>query len=401
MVLIAFVLSFLLACFRRTFKYSVFPVFFALLIKAPCKDSFIQLGGDDINYQNAFIRGSGLSDIIFTKFYHYIYLLSNSLDFTYLMISVMTVLLSALAYIIYKKCLFSPIRFYYIYPVLAILPMVLTGAIRQNFGYLLSLLMLTTYFSSLFFKPRNLYSIILPTFVIFSFVGHFTTILFLILFLVIYHMCFYPGTATLTYKSFLGYATSLKVPSFVFNLSIPKSSTRSAFLLIFFASLFCLYLLSFGPNTSLSVVGSTIQSVLPNLYLDLSATSIYSGFTLWKKFIVVFVLSILVFFYRDSLPSKFTTNLLLSLLDYFLLCSLLIALLGLNIPFSLFPKLMRISTLIEISSLFIASSVLPRFILLSLTGILFTSTYFSAVAREDYLMYLPLPFINALSYCTF
>ena len=151
----------------------------------------------------------------------------------------------------------------------------------------------------------------------------------------------------------------------------------------------------------MSVVGSTIQSVLPNLYLDLSATSIYSGFTLWKKFIVVFVLSILVFFYRDSLPSKFTTNLLLSLLDYFLLCSLLIALLGLNIPFSLFPKLMRISTLIEISSLFIASSVLPRFILLSLTGILFTSTYFSAVAREDYLMYLPLPFINALSYCTF
>ena len=132
MILIIFLLSFGLALFRNTFKYALFPIFFGLLIKGPCSGDLMYKGGDDILYQLAFISGEGLSDLIFNQFYHNIYLLTDSLDFTYLAISVSTILLCSAILFSQRKLLTLPYRFQYLYPTLSILPMILTGAIRRN-----------------------------------------------------------------------------------------------------------------------------------------------------------------------------------------------------------------------------------------------------------------------------
>ena len=84
-----------------------------------------------------------------------------------------------------------------------------------------------------------------------------------------------------------------------------------------------------------------------------------------------------------------------------LLLSIVLAILGAFSPVNFFAKLMRMSTFLEIASLFISSVLLPRFFILPFTGLLFISVYFSAVAREDYLIYLSTPFLDVLSYCTY
>lgn len=398
MVLLIFLLSFGLALFRNTFKYSLLPIFFALLIKGPCTGDLIYKGGDDILYQYAFISGKGLSDIIFNQFYHQIYLFTDSLDLTYLAISVSTIFLCILIVFSERNLLTIPYRFQYLYPTLSILPMILTGAIRQNLGYLVGLFMITIYISSIYARPKSFFRFIVPTLATFSFLGHLTTTLFVLFILTLYHFCFRSSDKYTSYTPFLSYLRFAQIPASLLKLSIRRSSLFSGFLLISFVSIIIFYLYFSFSSPSAFVF---VRTLLPNLYFDFSSASSYTGLTLLKKFAVVLIINCSCYFFCSKSLVKYNTQRLFSLLDYFLMISFLIVILGSFTPINFFAKLMRISTFFEIASLFISSALLPRFFILPFTGLLFVSVYFSALAREDYLIYLSTPFLDALSFCTF
>lgn len=398
MVLFSFISAVLLALFRDTYKYSLLPIFFALFIKGPCTSDLINIGGDDIYYQRAFVSGTGLSDALFTKFYHNIYLLSGSLDFTYISISFMTLLLCFLIYTFNRYYLSFPYSFKFLYPVLSILPMILTGAIRQNFGYLVGLEVLVLYVSFFYGKPRHLLTRIVPALIIFSLLGHFSTVLFVVLILSLYNYCYLPlvDSNVVTVLPLPLFRRKLdNILSFFYTFAFRKSSLLSVLLLLFaIFSLFSFIFISINAPSSLYF----LVQLMPNLFLDFHSGDPFLGLTLFKKFAVIFFLYALVTRFRTL---SYSDKLLISLLEFFLILSLLIAVVGWNVPSPVFPKLMRVSTFLEIASLFLSSALLPRLLLLFFSSILFVSVYLSAVARDDYLVYIQTPFINALSYCVF
>ena len=389
-VLIAFI-SFALLINSKTSRFAFLPVLFALFTKLPCPSNLLKYAGDDIYYQEAIVNRGGLSDPLFQLLFHNIWLQTSSMYVVYLSVSLLMALL-----VLFSKLLlqtFPHLRlFNWSYPFLAISPMILTGAIRQNFGFLVALVivvyLLLASSRSSFFS----YSLI-PIYIIGLFT-HIATLLFAVLYVFIFN--FYLKVASpnnfLIVLAPFNLLFNLKIYSFRFSSQISLSRLKALLLFLLFSSFLFISYFWLSPF---------FQQSLYNLFIPESSFSSVLHFTLVKKlFVCILLLCLSLMSCKSKSFELPLNNRLLSLLFFNAILSFSIFVLSLFFDPLLFPKFMRISTFLEISSLLYSSILIRPRVMFGITLILFLSTYFSALGRTDYQLFLDIPFFRLLSYCS-
>lgn len=390
MILLISFSSFVLLLFRRSTPVAFIPILIGLLFKAPCPSSLLSIAGDDIHYQEAIISGTGLSDPLFTLLFHHIWLETHSLKIAYIGIS--TLFLLVVLYIFgFIRRFYSLKILIWTLPFLAISPMILTGAIRQNFGYLIALLIISCLLLN---SEKNIF--ISPYFFPLYIAGvftHISTLLFTFLYVFIFILLrpWMPAAPFLVgiRKAF----TTLKLPSF---LIFSRVNLKRTLPLVIFPLILLLSIVAYN------FLSSSLLAYLPNLYLDNYQSSFFFPITLLKKFMVIGLVWILpMLFPVKNLSIRQFHLPYFRLLDFNLILSFLFLCLGFFAGPSIFVKLMRISTLIEISSLLFATALVRKPIVVVITFLLFLSTYLSALSRTDYQLFMDNPILPALSFCTF